>query len=571
MTSTQHTAANGRRNLLTWLLLLAGLIHVVLVLLLASVPPVSRDALNHHLAVPKMYLLQGGIVEIPTMHFSYFPMNLDLLYLLPLAAGFDIGAKYLHFSFALLTAALLYRYLRHTLDRTCGLLGALLFLTVPVVVKLSVTAYVDLGLIFFSFACLFFFLRWCDTNFRTAHLVAAGVACGLALGTKYNGLILLLIMAALIPLVYSRQRNQQVAAGDHRERNKQSLLGLLQGGIFVLVALLVFSPWMVRNTLWTGNPVYPLYNSVFNPPAQEVSADEQQEKEPPRNAFWQRKNIYNESFLQTITIPVRAFFQGQDDNPKYFDGKLNPFLLLLPLAAFVRRKGDAAGLPVNHRNILALFAAAYILFVLFQTDFRIRYMAPAIPPLVVLAVAGAYNLLQWVSGWSRLIGKIGRAGVALVLLLAFAYNGQYLVEQFSIIRPLDYLTGKVDRDGYVSRFRTEHPVMVRANAILPEEARVLCLSIGDRTYYLDRRAHLAEDFYDQTGGDYDEEQIEERMMRHGTTHIIFNRAVFLDWASQLPEYDRATFENVFSRRTKLLYEENGVQLLELLPTGVNNS
>lgn len=157
-----------------------------------------------------------------------------------------------------------------------------------------------------------------------------------------------------------------------------------------------------------------------------------------------------------------------------------------------------------------------------------------------------------------------------MLLLAFVYNGQYLVEQFRIIRPLDYLTGKVDRDGYVSRFRTEHPVMVRANANLPEEARVLCLSIGDRTYYLDRRAHLAEDFYDQTGGDYDEEQIEERMMRHGTTHIIFNRAVFLDWASQLPEYDRAIFENVFSRRTKLLYEENGVQLLELLPTGVNN-
>lgn len=417
MTSTDHTAANGRRNILTWLLILAGLVHLALVLLLASVPPVSRDALNHHLAIPKMYLLHGGIVEIPTMHFSYFPMNLDLLYLLPLAVGFDIGAKYLHFAFALLTAALLYRYLRNTLDRTCGLLGALLFLTVPVVVKLSVTAYVDLGLIFFSFACLYFFLRWCDTNFRTAHLVAAGVACGLALGTKYNGLILLLIMAALIPLAYSRQRNQQVPASDHRERNKQSLLGLLQGGIFVLVALLVFSPWMVRNTLWTGNPVYPLYNSVFNPPAQEVSADEQQEKEPPRNAFWQRKNIYNESFLQTISIPVRAFFQGQDDNPKYFDGKLNPFLLLLPIAAFVRRKGDAAGLPDNHRNILALFAAAYILFVLFQTDFRIRYMAPAIPPLVVLAVAGVYNLLQWVSGWSRVTGKIGQAGVALVLQL----------------------------------------------------------------------------------------------------------------------------------------------------------
>ncbi len=44
------------------LLLLAGVILVVV--LMASVPPVSRDALVQHLAVPRLYLRHGGIYEI---------------------------------------------------------------------------------------------------------------------------------------------------------------------------------------------------------------------------------------------------------------------------------------------------------------------------------------------------------------------------------------------------------------------------------------------------------------------------------------------------------------------------
>ena len=54
---------------------------IVSIVILSCVPPVSKDALVHHLAVPKLYLKHGGIYEIPSMIFSYYPMNLDLLYL----------------------------------------------------------------------------------------------------------------------------------------------------------------------------------------------------------------------------------------------------------------------------------------------------------------------------------------------------------------------------------------------------------------------------------------------------------------------------------------------------------
>ncbi len=60
------------------LVLLFALIASIVVL--SAVPPVSKDELVHHLAVPKLYLKHGGMYEIPFMPFSYYPMNLDLLY-----------------------------------------------------------------------------------------------------------------------------------------------------------------------------------------------------------------------------------------------------------------------------------------------------------------------------------------------------------------------------------------------------------------------------------------------------------------------------------------------------------
>ena len=132
--------------------LLAGILALLIVsiIILSWVPPVSRDALTHHLAVPKLYLKHGGVYEIPSIKFSYYPMNLDLLYLVPLYFGNDIIPKYIHFMFALLTGWLIYSYLRKKLDTGWALLGALFFLSLPIIVKLSITVYVDLGLVFFQ-------------------------------------------------------------------------------------------------------------------------------------------------------------------------------------------------------------------------------------------------------------------------------------------------------------------------------------------------------------------------------------------------------------------------------------
>ena len=89
---------------------------IIAIIILSCVPPVSKDALVHHLAVPKLYLKHGGIYEIPALIFSYYPMNLDLLYILPLYCGNDIIPKFIHFAFALITGGIIFGYLKKRID-----------------------------------------------------------------------------------------------------------------------------------------------------------------------------------------------------------------------------------------------------------------------------------------------------------------------------------------------------------------------------------------------------------------------------------------------------------------------
>jgi uncharacterized membrane protein len=76
-------------------------------------------------------------------------------------------------------------------------------------VKLSITAYIDLGVIFFSFASLFFLLRWIESGFHSKFLIFSAIMCGLGLGTKYNSLITLLLFTLFVPFAYSRYRKVQ--------------------------------------------------------------------------------------------------------------------------------------------------------------------------------------------------------------------------------------------------------------------------------------------------------------------------------------------------------------------------
>lgn len=586
---------------------LVGLVASVLVL--AAVPPVDRDALTHHLVVPKLYLKHGGIVEIPHVPFSYYPMNLDLLYLVPLALGNDIVPKYIHFAFALLTAGLIFSYLHRRLgSRPYGLLGGLMFLSLPVIVKLSVTVYVDLGLIFFSTAALLQLLRWSETHYRLRHLVWSGIFAGLCLGTKPNGLLAAFLLAVTVPFLYSRAAAAKVSSppinegegqgeGDNAGRNffnkidnparrendaRNALKPLGWALLFVAIASLVYAPWMIRNYAWTGNPVYPMAQRIFapsdsaetDPAAKGAPTGENIDNDAAQPAggggfghFGARKIVFGESLLEIIAIPVRVFLQGQDDNPRLFDGRLNPYLLVFPLVVLLLSRGGNRSSQVRlEMRVLGMFALLHLLFAFFLVDMRIRYISPIIPPLVVLAVIGIHDLAGFCrsrySGHRRLAALTALGGIVVALL---GLNGAYLVRQFSLIDPWSYLGGELSRDEYIQKNRPEHAAITYANRHLPDTARILLLFNGNRIYYLDRETISSPElFRSLVSKSRSPEAVRDELTRRGISHLLVGAERFNHWVGfQFSDREKMMLQALFQKHFKSLYQSHGYVLFQV--------
>ena len=524
---------------------------VASVIVLSCVPPVTKDELVHHLALPKLYLKHGGMYEIPFMEFSYYPMNLQLLYMIPLAFGQDLLPKFIHFAFALLSAWLVFAYLKKRLDTVYALFGALFFLSLPIIVKLSITAYIDLGVIFFSTASLLLILKWMESGFSRKHLITSGIMCGLGLGTKYNGLITFFLLTFFVPFLYARY-----AGGKKPGFSKAATQGIL----FVSISLLVFSPWMARNFAWTGNPVYPLYDRWLSP-SKGISQDSLASTQHQRielGHFTVREALYHETWWEMALLPVRVFFQGKDGSPKYFDGKLNPFLLLLPLFSLYRREQEDPVVRAE-KNILMAFVVLYFSFALFSTALRIRYIAPIIPPLAILSAYGLKRVFDLAAGVHFRWKRAATSAAMIVPAISLGLNGDYLYSQFKEVRPFSYLKGSVSREEYISNYCFEYPALKYINESLGTDARVLFVFLGDRGYYCDRDYVLDNGALSRiVKRASDSKEVLLGLKQMGITHLLIRYDIFDPWSqSEFDGRQKQVLQGFMETHTKLLYGKWG--------------
>jgi 4-amino-4-deoxy-L-arabinose transferase-like glycosyltransferase len=488
-------------------------------------------------------------------------------------------------AFGLGTAWLLFHFLRRRFNDSLALVGVLLFLSTPIILRLSITAYVDLGLVFFSFAAVYALCRWIDTGCQTRWLVLAAVFCGLALSTKYNGLITLFILTCSVPLLFLRQ--------GPRTKGKQ-LKAVCFASLFLAVSLSVFSPWMIRNLQMKGNPVYPLFNSLF------LDQDEQADcARTPGSAYWEcqprygsflkRKLLYNEAWWETALIPFRIFFQGQDHEARLFDGRLNPLLFFLPLAAFViPRKHKGAAPLAQEKYFFLCFSLLFVLSVFLQRDMRIRYAAPMIPPLVILSVCGLERILSWLApdkktatdkadssrvaktmaneaGSSPKIQALLAVAALICLGCLLSLNVSYLGKQFQRVQPVSYLSGQVSREAYILKRRPEFAVYQFANQHLRDEARILGLFLGNRRYYLHRRMYCNITYFQNIVATAESPgHIASTMREDGITHLILSFRLFTTWLDESsPAEKHGIIQAFFSRYTTRLKAARGFGLFAI--------
>lgn len=443
---------------------------LIIEIILNLTPPISRDALIHHLAIPKLWLTNGGFYETKWATFSYFPMNVDMLFLIPLYFNKDFIAKFIHMGFGIGTALLIYFYLKNRINQLAGILGILVFLSTPMIFRLSTQAYVDLGLIFFTTAAILAFVKYRDSGFKYLKwLFISALATGLALGTKYNALIVWFFLSAAIVFIYSKDTGKQWKA-------------IRCGLLFFLISLLIFSPWLIKNIMLTRNPLYPLFNGFFN--AGNLSGQEGVYSIVAVGAqngiFRIREMMYGESFFETLIIPIRYFFQGQDNNPQFFDGVLNPLLIILPPFAFMNKSF------YRDKLFFISFAIFFILVATFLDQTRIRYILPVVPILSILIVMGLINIFNRVMSisykWKYILTVILFCGFILFLM----QNVIYIKKYYQNISPVNYVLGKESRNDFISRHVGSYPAVKYINRFTATDSKIRLILLARRGYYLDR-------------------------------------------------------------------------------------
>jgi hypothetical protein len=533
-------------------------IVILLECLLNLTPPISRDGLIHHLAIPKLWLKHGGFYETPWADFSYYPMNINLLYTLCLYFKNDILPKFIHMAFGWGTGLLIYWYLKARYGRNWGLLGCLVFISTPIVIWLSTSEYIDLGMGFFTTASVLGLVKWRDSEYlELKWLVVSACAMGLALGSKYNAMLAWFIVNLLVLVMYVRDMDDQ----------KRSIQ---YGLIFFAISAAVASPWYIKNFVLTGNPFHPLFNSFFQSlalevnPVQAVIQKEIIEKSDSVNFFQLRHTLYKESFWETLFIPVRMFFQGDDNSYQYFQGKLNPVLILFFPFAFLGR---------THRTENKFFAAFSVLFMamaFFLTAKQVRYLLPVFPFLSILAVAGIFHIAE-VFGKENFFNKNGnRKNLRLILSSALWVsvalllwpNITYLKERFELIKPLPYITGRESRDDFLKRLLPHYETDLYVNTNLPEDARIFTILYGRRGYYFDREYRNEPNFGTATLGEWvkqsrDVKKFKEAVDSMNITHVVMRTDLTDQYLrTNFPEADIRRFMQIVNSQWKLIYKKN---------------
>lgn len=250
-------------------------------LLGALSPQTDFDVREYHLQGPREWFQQGQITFLRHNVYTSFPFLTEMFCLGGMVLDGDwkrgaLSGQLVLGCFAPLTCLSVYCLARRLAGSVCGLLAAVIHLTTPWTLRISLIAYAEGGLTFFlAAAALCSLIAWQESGqsrFCRRLLVITGLLAGSAMACKYTGLISVVIPAGLLALwsCWRGQRRDAVtvsgsAAEDGAAPAVVPRLRQLAGYgvLFGMAALLAVGPWLVRNYRDTGNPVYPLAWGLF--------------------------------------------------------------------------------------------------------------------------------------------------------------------------------------------------------------------------------------------------------------------------------------------------------------------
>ena len=443
-----------------WTKLMVACVVVAAVLNLAGAlaPPFEYDELEYHLGALADYQRAGRIVFLPHNFYSNLPQLTEMLYLLAMTMTSDIAAKLLHWLFGLLGAMAVYGVARRLWSRSAGLMAAALFYCTPFVQDLSQTARVDLATAFFATLAFGALIVWGDdrgAEGERSWVWLSALAAGAAVATKWTA-IPVVLLPAIVVIVLRRR------------------FLLLSG--YCLLAMIVFAPWLVKNWMLTGNPVYPLLYAWFPSPHWSVA----------QAAVFAGRHypVFGWGTILQFLAPLW--------NLSFIEARAVPLLLITaPLVLLVPRAEPTA------KRAGGLFVGGYVGWFCFT--FRPwRFLFPAFGKA---AAAGAYAMEKLKSeSVVRIVLRLSVGVVVVASLATLALNDLMDVENSERVLPqmsmAQYALGQFTRDEFVARMgRGVFGPIMWMNGNLPGNAKVLY--VGEARVYYAKHPVLWSTAFDQ--------------------------------------------------------------------------
>ncbi|RIL11668.1 MAG: hypothetical protein DCC75_01900 [Proteobacteria bacterium] len=526
--SAAETARAFRRCSRSFQLLFAAaaLFFTAVIVRESLLPITAKDALIHHLAVPKWWIQAGKIHEISWHEWSYYPMLMNLAYTGLLSWGLEWLTPFYHLTYLLLLCSVTGRFFK---DPKSALTASVVTLSLPICMRLASTPLVDLGLCLYSAIALLSAAEFLQGRKHGSAALTLGLAWGLALASKLNAILACVIF---FPLLFAFALTTKL--GLRRAFQVTAVSSLL--------ALAIYSPWLIKNYSWTGNPVFPLYKSLFGNAVESIS---------PRglNPLEQRVMLYEESWLEVAALPIRVFVQGEDENPKLFDGRLSPYLLLALLFLFMPRKGP-------DQKLLLYYSLIFLLLALTMHGARVRYLVPILPSLIVLSVQMGSRFLP-----------------QLFFAIHLAWGAHYAYSWIANPLSRDYFASKISREAYLQSYTPEFETIRFINSNLPEDSRIYLLFTGNRFYYYDRPVISAGH---QSGNQIiawlrsgqDEAALRNSFGALGATHLLAHSARTIEtFRGSLTEQELAVWSRFATTYLAPVGSHIGYELSEVRPPG----
>jgi len=424
-------------------------------------PEMFYDSLNYHVGLSNYYRVYHKIIPSPYKIVSHYPHLMSIIYLMGMMLKSEMTPKLINFSCGLITVIGIFYFCEKNFKNSImGLIGIAVYYFTPTIISRSWTASTDIGLTLFTFLSLAALINSLDKKSDNKWLILAAILAGFAMGTKYSGILFTSGLAAVI--FFSKDEFFSV-------KIKKILL-------FSAISLIIYSPWLVKNYVESGNPVHPFLGKYWK-----VKYSHQSHTEQTKNYFSApvRKK---QNFINLLTVPWNLSIKGGGSNkyssPDYFMiGAV--FLAFIPLLFFF----DTKNKKIIYKLLLFSFFT-YVLWVLWAPDTKVKYYSPAIP---ALSVAVAFAIAK-TGEINKLMGNI----FLWVFIFLITVNLLFMVPFAQVVyKPFSILSGSLSRDKYLSVSRPSYPcpsygAYMYANEKLSSDAKILIFR-DSKNYYLKRK------------------------------------------------------------------------------------